>query len=333
MRQYHNLVKKVLENGHFEQNRTDLSTISHEGFMCKYNLKDGYPLVTTKKMDNFRWDSMIYEFIWYLSGENHIRNLTDKTSIWDNWADQNNNLETAYGRFWRRYPIPDKKQQLEGEAWVDRDNEYVNEDGTFDQIQNSIDLLKNNPNTRRNVVLAWHPSNASASRLPPCHFSFILNVRKEEELNVHLIQRSADIALGVPFNIASYSLLANVMANEANLEVGKFIHTIDDAHIYCGLDERSDWYSNNFEKVSNMVKNCDNRSDYLKVKEFIQNNAPEQEEKGNDHIMGLLEQISRKPKDKPRIEVDDVPIDELEYNNIRLKDYNSHSGINFNIAE
>lgn len=234
MKQYLDMVEYVLENGVKKDNRTGTSTISTFSYFYKVNLQEGYPLLTTKKVF---FNSMLHELFWYLSGEEHIKTLRDKTKIWDAWADQEGKLETAYGRFWRRYPVPEVG--LEGEAWDKEKWTYRDENGqlVFDQIKYIIDSLKeikknpNHPNLRRLIVLAWNPGNASISKLPPCHYTFAFNVLGNK-LNCHLTQRSGDVALGIPFNLACYSLLTMMIAKETGFEVGEFAHTIIDCHIY-----------------------------------------------------------------------------------------------------
>ena len=234
MKQYLDLVKYILENGQRKVNRTGVATLSCFGVFYKVNLAEGYPLLTTKKV---YFKSMLQELFWYLSGEEHIRNLRQHTKIWDAWADEEGHLETAYGRFWRRFPVPE--QGLPGEKWATKwvTTDPVTGQKTFDQIQYVIDSLKEikknpeSPALRRLVVSAWHPANAAESLLPPCHYSFCFNVTGGK-LNCHLTQRSADIALGVPFNIACYALLTMMLAKETGFEVGEFAHTLIDAHIY-----------------------------------------------------------------------------------------------------
>lgn len=245
MQQYLDMVKYVLDNGVRKTNRTGVSTLSSFAYFYKVDLEKGYPLLTTKKM---YYKSMLHELLWYLSGEEHIRSLRKKTKIWDAWADEDGHLETAYGRFWRRYPVPETGH-LPGENWKSRWT-YRDPDSkslVFDQIQYIIDTLKEiriNPETanlRRMVVSAWHPGNAAESKLPPCHYTFCFNV-SGNRLNCHLTQRSGDIALGIPFNLACYSLLTMMLAQECGYEAGEFAHTIIDAHIYenhiAGLQEQ-----------------------------------------------------------------------------------------------
>ncbi len=336
MQQYLNLVENILTEGNYKPNRTSVDTISTFGQFYKIDLSEGFPLLTTKDLSGYRWNSLIHELLWYFSGEEHIKNLREETKIWDAWADEEGLLETAYGRFWRRYPIPDGDAQLEGEAWPEKDHKWVNkeEDGrlTFDQIQYVIDQLKENPKSRRIIVNAWHPANATVSKLPPCHYSFVFNVQ-DGKLNTHLTQRSADTALGVPFNIAAYSIITRLIAKEVGLDLGEFGHTLVDAHLYCGEDERGEWYGENIEELQQKMKNVEEKEDYLEIREWILENAPEEENEGKDHIPGMLKQLSREPRKRPELDIADKPLNELEYKDFELKDYSPHPGLKFGIAE
>jgi thymidylate synthase len=217
MREYLDLVEHVLTNGIRKPNRTGIDTLSCFSEHYTVDLRKGYPLLTTKKVN---FGSMLYEVLWYLSGEDHIRNLRKHTKIWDAWADENGNLETAYGRYWRRYPSAQINPVTGAYEVVE-----------VDQIGRVIELLKTDPHSRRMVVTAWEPGNALESKLPPCHYTFAFNVQAGA-LNCHLTQRSGDIALGIPFNLAAYALLTQILAQESGLSVGLFSHTIVDAHIY-----------------------------------------------------------------------------------------------------
>ncbi|MFH1132928.1 MAG: thymidylate synthase [Nanoarchaeota archaeon] len=243
MKEYLDMVRYVLEHGVRKENRTGVATRACFAYFYKVDLGKGYPLLTTKQM---YFNSMLHELFWYLSGEEHIRNLQKVTKIWDAWADSEGNLETAYGRFWRRFPIP--ASGLPGEKWASRwVRTEANGQRTFDQIQFIIDSLKEikkdpqHRSLRRLVVSAWHPGNAAESKLPPCHYTFAFNVLGDK-LNCHLTQRSCDIALGVPFNLACYSLLTLMVAKETGFRPGEFAHTLIDAHIYenhiAGLKEQ-----------------------------------------------------------------------------------------------
>lgn len=229
MQQYHDLVKRVLENGYRKENRTGTPTISSFAEFYKVDLSEGFPLLTTKKV-LFR--SVILELLWYLRGENHIRWLRDENNchIWDAWAQEDGYVGPIYPVMWRRFPYTEFEQiGFDGNAsHINREHAVQKE---FDQIQFVIDELKKNPNSRRIVVSAWHPGLIKEMALPPCHLMFIFNVTGDK-LNCHLTQRSGDIALGIPFNLACYAALTYMIAQEVGLKPGIFAHTIVDAHIY-----------------------------------------------------------------------------------------------------
>lgn len=294
MKEYHDLVKLVLENGVRKKSRTGIDTLSYFGAFYRVDLGKGFPLLTTKQM---MWKSLLYEVLWYLSGDDHIRNLREHTKIWDAWADEEGNLQTAYGRYWRRYPVPQNGAALGEEVFVDESHPFVkkeiNGSLTFDQIGWVIDQIKNNPNSRRMVVSAWHPANAVISKLPPCHYTFTFNV-SDGKLNCHLTQRSGDIALGIPFNLAAYSLLTQIIAQDAGLGLGYFAHTIIDAHIY------------------------------------IADKGSEMEE--YDHVEGLKEQLNRKPYELPELKITKKPLDELTFDDFELAGYQHHPRIKFEVA-
>lgn len=357
MEEYHQLVRNIIENGNYRPNRTGVDTVSTFSQSYRIDLSEGFPLLTTKDMSGYRWNSLIHEILWYFSGEEHIKNLREETKIWNAWADDEGLLPTAYGRFWRRFPIPEDQDLLKGEWWpTNTDNwikkakdqydlseeeieegisQWVNdEDGrkTFDQLKYIIDTLNGDhpyrsENSRRLVVNAWHPANAAVSKLPPCHFTFVFNVQGDE-LNLHMTQRSGDVALGIPFNIAAYSIIAKIVAQRTGLKPGHFSHTIVDAHAYCGKEERGKWYKENLEELKDRMKDQDPQ----RVKEWIEENAPEQE-KHYDHIPGLLEQIAREPRERPEMNISDKGLDELEYEDFELENYDPYPGLKFAVAE
>ncbi|MGA9115748.1 MAG: thymidylate synthase [Bacteroidota bacterium] len=217
MREYLDLVERVLARGRLKRNRTGVDTISSFAEHYTVDLSRGFPLLTTKRVN---FGAMLHEVLWYLSGEDHIRNLRRHTKIWDPWADAEGRLDSAYGRYWRRFPSA-RIDPVTG-AW---------EVTEVDQIARVLGILKTDPSSRRMVVTAWEPGNALASRLPPCHYTFVFNVQ-EDRLNCHLTQRSGDIAIGVPFNLAAYALLTQMLAQEAGFAPGLFSHILVDAHIY-----------------------------------------------------------------------------------------------------
>ena len=342
MRQYLELVDDALATGTHKPNRTGVDTIATFSGQYTVDLAAGFPLLTTKRMDGYRWNSLIHEVLWYLSGEEHVRNLREETAIWDAWADDEGRLDTAYGRFWRRYPVPGEADALPGETWPDDAHRWVtvetDADGTerrtFDQIAYVLDTLRENPRSRRMVVNAWHPANAAVSTLPPCHYTFVVTVQGDR-LNLHLTQRSGDIALGVPFNIAAYALLANALAGRTGFEVGEFGHTVVDAHVYCGRGERGEWYADHLPALQRRLADVETDAGYREVRAWLEATAPAEAdgEAGYDHVPGLLEQLSRTPRERPQIEIADVPLDELTYDDVELVDYDCAEGISFAVAE
>jgi thymidylate synthase len=209
MKQYLDLMQHVLENGTQKHDRTGTGTISVFGYQMRFNLADGFPMVTTKKL---HLKSIIHELIWFLSGDTNISYLKENgVKIWDEWADENGNLGPVYGSQWRSWPTPDGKH--------------------IDQISNIIHQIKNNPDSRRIIVSAWNVAEIENMALPPCHSFFQFYVA-DGKLSCQLYQRSADIFLGVPFNIASYALLTMMVAQVCDLKLGDFIHTLGDAHLY-----------------------------------------------------------------------------------------------------
>ena len=219
MREYLNLVNHVIENGIEKENRTGTNTLMSFGYHYKVDLNKGFPLLTTKKVF---FNSVVHELLWYLSGETHIRNLRKNTKIWDAWTSEEKDwhIGKMYGYQWVNWEKYSKDSKT-NEYRVD----YIN------QIQNVIDLIKTNPNSRRMVVSAWNPAVLNEIVLPSCHTFFIFNVTNGK-LNCHLTQRSGDIALGIPFNLACYATLTQMIAQETELEMGEFSHYINDAHIY-----------------------------------------------------------------------------------------------------
>lgn len=216
MRQYHDLIKTVLDKGVYKGDRTGTGTYSIFGHQMRFNLEEGFPVVTTKKV---HLRSIIHELLWFLKGDTNIKYLKDNgVSIWDEWADENGNLGPVYGYQWRSWHAPDGR--------------------VIDQISNVVDQIKNNPNSRRLIVTAWNPADVDFMALPPCHAFFQFYVA-EGKLSCQLYQRSADIFLGVPFNIASYALLTMMMAQVCGLKAGEFVHTLGDAHLYSNHIEQA----------------------------------------------------------------------------------------------
>ncbi len=295
-RAYLDLVARVLERGVRKTNRTGTDTLATFAEFYRVDLQEGYPLLTTKKVF---FDSMWREVLWYLSGADHIRELRRHTGIWDAWADDEGRLETAYGRFWRRFPLPPEGAALGAEVWAGPGHPHVRTEAdgslSFDQLGYVVDTLRRDPMSRRMVVSAWHPANAAVSRLPPCHYTFCFNVEPAQDggadwLHCHLTQRSADLALGVPFNLACYSLLTIALARLVGMRPGQLAHTLIDAHVYV------------------------------------------------DHVDGLREQLTREPFPAPRLHIathpDGTPkgLDELAFEDVTLEGYRHHDPIRFPVA-
>ncbi len=229
MKAYTDLVERVLEHGVKKPNRTGVDAISSFAETYRVDLADGFPLLTTKKM---RFRSVILELLWYLRGENHIRWLRDENDchIWDAWADENGHVGPIYPVLWRRFPYS-CYEEVQFEGVGGQFTSDVRTQKECDQVRRVIDEIKVNPNSRRLVVSAWHPGLLDQMALPPCHLMYIFNVANGR-LNCHLTQRSGDIALGIPFNLACYTTLTMIIAQQTGLKPGVFAHTIVDAHIY-----------------------------------------------------------------------------------------------------
>ena len=233
MKQYHQLMQHVLDHGTHKQDRTGTGTISVFGYQMRFNLADGFPMLTTKKL---HLKSILHELIWFLKGETNIQYLTDNgVSIWNEWADEQGNLGPVYGSQWRSWPAPDGQ--------------------SIDQISQVIQQIKNNPDSRRLIVSAWNVGVIPQMALPPCHAFFQFYVA-DGKLSCQLYQRSADIFLGVPFNIASYALLTHMVAQVCELQVGEFIHTLGDAHLYTNhLEQAKLQLTRDFKSIPQLKMN------------------------------------------------------------------------------
>ncbi|MEE9334328.1 MAG: thymidylate synthase [Granulosicoccaceae bacterium] len=220
MQQYHTLLQHILDKGTDKGDRTGTGTRSVFGYQMRFDLADGFPLLTTKKLHT---KSIIRELLWFIAGDTNVKYLQDNgVSIWDEWADENGDLGPVYGKQWRNWPTPDGK--------------------TIDQLSDLIAQIKSKPNSRRLMLSAWNVAEISGMALPPCHCLFQFYVA-DNKLSCQLYQRSADVFLGVPFNIASYALLTQMMAQVTGLHVGEFVHTLGDAHLY----------NNHFDQVNEQL--------------------------------------------------------------------------------
>ena len=238
MNQYLTLLEHVKQNGQKKEDRTGTGTMSVFGYQMRFNLNKSFPLLTTKKV---HLKSVIYELLWFLSGDTNIKFLKDNgVSIWDEWADENGNLGPVYGHQWRSWPTSEGKE--------------------IDQISNLINQIKKTPDSRRLIVSAWNVGEINKMKLPPCHCFFQFYVA-DGRLSCQLYQRSADIFLGVPFNIASYALLTQMIAHVCGLECGEFIHTLGDAHIY----------TNHIDQVNEQLRRKPKKLPQIKINPSVKN--------------------------------------------------------------
>ena len=311
MKQYLDIVKTVLDEGVRKKNRTGIDALSCFSLNFRHDLANGFPLLTTKKMSGRLWNSLVHELLWFISGENHIRNFGKKSHIWDSWADEDGDLETAYGFYWRNFPyafdgtMADEELAYQRDWLASCDNEMGV--GHFDQLGWIINELKTNSNSRRMVCTAWEPANAHKSKLPPCHFVWVVNVQ-DGRLNLQWIMRSCDLFLGLPFNIASYALLCHMLAKESGLEPGILSGCLIDAHIYCADED------DETPVVANPAT-----GETLPRSEF-------------DHTQAAKKQLKREPYILPTIKIVDKPMSELEFNDFKIVGYKSHPRIKARIA-
>ncbi len=235
MKQFHDLIKTVLEKGVKKSDRTGTGTISYFGYQMRFDLTDGFPLLTTKKLHT---KSIIHELLWFLQGSTNIKYLKENgVSIWDEWADENGELGPVYGKQWRKWETNDGR--------------------AIDQVAQLIEQIKKNPDSRRLIVSAWNVADVDKMKLPPCHSLFQFYVANGK-LSCQLYQRSADVFLGVPFNIASYALLLMMVAQVCDLQPGEFVHTFGDAHIYQNhMEQVNELLTRDFRPLPQMKLNPD----------------------------------------------------------------------------
>ena len=262
MKQYLDLAQRILDEGTTKSDRTGTGTKSVFGHQMRFNLSDGFPILTTKKL---HLKSIVHELLWFIAGDTNIKYLQDNgVRIWDEWADKNGDLGPVYGHQWRSWPVPNGD--------------------TVDQIKNVIHMVKNNPDSRRLIVSAWNVADVDHMALPPCHCLFQFYVA-DGKLSCQLYQRSADVFLGVPFNIASYALLNMMVAQVCGLEAGDFIHTFGDAHLYLNHMEQIDLQlSRDLMVLPTMKINPDVKSIFdFKFEDFELNNY-----EAHPHIKGMV---------------------------------------------
>ncbi len=331
----------------YKPNRTGVDTISRFGARVEYDLSDGLPLLTTKKMYT---RGVIEELLWFLDGDTNVKRLVDNNvHIWTDNAFQrylrNENLDERYPMYsqdWR-----DLKEDYVHKIKTDKEFAEVHgelgpvygaqwrrwrtpDGGEVDQIADVIDRLNNSPQSRRIILNAWNVGELPDMELPPCHVMYQFNVR-DDKLDCQMYQRSADTFLGVPFNIASTSILTHILAQEADLKPGVFSHVFGDAHFYCGRGDRGKWYGDNINEIKERIKNVDIRQEFLDVADWIEENAPredvDKDKERLDHIPAILEQSSRKPKELPILEIKERPFEKLTADDFEIRGYEHHPPI------
>ena len=347
-------------NVDFKGGSKEIGLISLFGYQNRYDLNKGFPLVTTKKMP---FKSVAHELIWFLRGDTNIKYLVDnKVPIWnDNAFDHNLKRMVREGifseRVLERYSDAWKKARdeyvqrvkesvdfsnrwgnvgrLYGSQW--RDWAYIDSDGNpqrLDQLGDLVEKLSKKPTSKRTVVTAWNPGDNLSVSQPSCHILFQVNGNEQGQMDLQLYQRSCDMFLGVPFNIASYAMLTMILAQQAGLQPRNFVHTFGDSHLYAGDGERGKWYGTNLDLLQQRVRETHTPSDYKKVLDWLHEVQPQErpETKGMDHVTGIVEQLSREPKPLPRLTIARKPFDKLTIDDFVLEGYDYHPTINRTMA-
>jgi thymidylate synthase len=352
MKQYleHSLEILSGKRSEYKQNRTGIDAISLFGYQNHYDLREGFPLMTTKKMP---FKTIAHELIWFMRGESNIKYLVDNNiHIWDgngfqhylkkhgkdkdfiiyspewqkakeeyiqrikedfDFAEKEGDLGPVYGKQWRHWKTSDGKE--------------------IDQFKNLVDTLRKSPSSRRLIVSAWNPEEIPNMALPPCHVMYHLNVNNGF-MDLQLYQRSCDMFLGVPFNVASYSMLAQVLAQQANLKPRMFVHTFGDSHFYCGAGKRGRYYGEHFDWFKTKVERNIYAEDYSDLAKDIEKDFPAEEpgKEGQDHVTAILEQLSRTPIQLPTLEIANKDYDKLAIDDFKLKNYDPYPVIKREMA-
>ncbi len=346
--------------------RRGLGRIYRFGYQNRYDLSEGFPLLTTKKM---HFKLIAHELIWFLSGETNIKYLTDNNvHIWDDdafnynlrgmveegifpsafdkyseswfaakkdyiqrvkedeeFASRWGDLGPVYGSQWIHWP---KFVPVSVEIYGEKREYYIKDPKGIDQIASVIESMKKDITSARHMVTAWNPNEVGSMALPPCHTLFQLN-SNEKQLDLQLYQRACDMFLGVPFNIASYSLLTMIFAREFGLKPGDFVHTFGDVHFYTGAGERAKWYRDNFAELKQAVGKSFNPNDFGILLNWINSSVPLEDKgkEGMDHVTGILEQLTRTPREMPRVKIADKPYNKLTIDDFVLEGYDPHPHI------
>jgi thymidylate synthase len=310
--------RDILSKGDYQFNgRTKQGTFARFGYMYRSDLSDGkMPFLTTKPIHD---KSLIHELLWIIKGDTNIGYLNENNvRIWDEWADENGDLGRVYGAQWRDWRTPDG--------------------GSVDQLEKVLNDMKNKPSDRGHIVSAWNAGELDQMNLRPCHALFQFNI-VGDQLDCQLYQRSADWLLGVPFNLASYSLLNKMVANELGLEPRHFIHTFGNAHIYLAEGERGQFYEDNQDEFKDRFAQAKNSNDFIEMRGWVMDEAPEVDTGGkrrrgklllDDHIPFFLTQFSRSPRDVPTIDLTQgKSLFDMEYDDFTINNYDPHKSLDF----
>ena len=356
VKQYLDHSKEILSSDlseYKDNKRTGIGHISLFGYQNRYNLTEGFPLLTTKKLP---FKAIVHELIWFMQGESNIKYLVDNNvHIWDdnafqyqlekkgldkkiskhsdewfkkkeeyiskikedkNFAKENGDLGPVYGTQWRHWKTIENGNEIE-----------------IDQFGKLIENIKKNPTAKRHIISAWNPGEVSKMALPPCHTLFHINAN-EGKMDLLLYQRSCDMFLGVPFNIASYAMLTQIIAQQTGLEPRRFIHTFGDSHFYCGAGERAKWYKENFQELKGKINEAKTSEDYSNILNELNNILPQEEKgkEGQDHVTAILEQMTRTPKQLTRLNIANKKFDDLTINDFVLENYDSYPAIRRSMA-
>nr|MBI4156439.1 thymidylate synthase [Candidatus Woesearchaeota archaeon] len=349
----------ISERSGFKQGSKGSGLISLFGYQNSYDLREGFPLLTTKKMAT---KSIIHELIWFLRGDTNIEYLeTNGVPIWRGNAFENNLSEMVKEKIFQENIIkysPDwdeamieyaqriKEDPEFAKRWGDagpiygaqwRFCKYFDEDKKelieIDQLGNVLENMRKKPVGKKHLVSAWNPGDLPKMSLEPCHVMYQMTSNDDGELELQLYQRSCDQFLGVPFNIASYAMLTQIIAQELDLTPKTFIHSFGDAHFYTGLNKRGQWHKQNLKELQKKIRNVNNKSDYLEILDWIDKNSPKDEnEEKYDHVTAILEQLSREPKPLPKLIIAKKSFDRLTFEDFKLENYESHPPIRRSMA-
>lgn len=347
----HSIEILTSELSNFKGGSKGMGLISLFGYQNEYDLRQGFPLLTTKRMGV---KTIAHELVWFLRGETNVKYLADNgVHIWDGNAFDHNlkrmvnegifteSALTRYSSYWysaKEDYIQRIKEDTEfarrwgevgplyGSQW--RHWRYVDESGNtkeVDQLGRLMNYLKNNPTGKRAIVTAWNPGEVEDMALPPCHVLYQVNTN-EGKMDLQLYQRSCDMFLGVPFNIAEYIMLTHIIAQELGFQPRRFVHTFGDAHFYCGSGERAEWYGKNLEKLRKMVKETKKPEEYLQILQWVNTSIPPEPKgtEGMDHVTAILEQLSRVPRALPKLTIAKKPLDKLTIDDFTLSGYDPY---------